>query len=72
MYRGDEEASEIWIAKGHCHNEDLETSYIFKFRVSERMKDLCGKGVVASTIRVVICDKLCNGNDNHPDLPIYI
>jgi type III secretory pathway lipoprotein EscJ len=72
LHRGDEEASEIWIAKEHSHNENLEMSSVFKFRVSERMKDMCSKGVVASRIRVAICDELCDGDDKHPDLPTSI
>jgi len=69
LHRGDEETSEIWIAKEHSHNEDLETFFVLKSRVSKRMKDLCNKGVVASRIGVAICDELCDGDDTHPDLP---
>ncbi len=72
LHRGDEEASEIWIAKEHSYNEDLETFSVFKFRDSERMKDMCNKGVVASRIRVAICDELCNGDDKYLDLPTSI
>ena len=69
LHLGNEEAPEIWIAKEHSHNDDLETSYVFKFRVSERMKAMSSNGVVASRIRVAICDELCDGDENNPDLP---
>ena len=72
LHRGDIEASEIWMAKEHSHCDYSDTSSVFKFRVLERMKDLCSKGVVASRIRVTICDELCDGDDKHPDLPTTI
>ncbi len=72
LHRGDQEVSEIWSAQVHRHDVKADLSSVFKVRVSDVMHDLCSKGLTVAKIRVVLCDDLCEGNDNHPELPPHI
>jgi len=72
LHREDEQISEIWNAQVHRHNVEADLSLVFKVRVSDVMHDLCSTGLTAAKIRVVLCDKLFEGNDQHPELPSRI
>jgi len=72
LHRGDQEVSEIWSAQVHRHDDEADLSSVFKVRVSNVMHELCRKGLTSAKIRIVLCDGLCEGNDNHPGLPSHI
>ena len=64
--------SEIWSAQVHRHDVEADLSSVFKVRFSNVMHELCSKGLTIAKIRVVLCDDLCEGNDNPPELPSHI
>ena len=68
VHRGDQCISQIWSS----HDADLDNSCVFKTRVSDVTGDLCNKGLSAAKIRVVLCDEIFEGNDQHQDLPLAI
>ena len=72
VHRGDQCISQIWSAHAHRHDADLDNSCVFKTQVSHAMGDLCTKGLSAPKIRIVLCDEIFEGNDQHQDLPSTI
>ena len=72
LHRRDQKVSEVWSAQVHRHDIETEFFSVFKVRVSDVMHKLYIKGLTAAKIRVVLCDDLCERNDNNPKLLSYI
>ena len=72
VHPGDPCISQIWSEHAHRHDADLDNSCVFTTQVSDVMGDLCNKGLSLTKIRVVSCDEIFEGNDQHQDLPLTI